>query len=180
MKVLEKELEQIYNDVFFFVVSGINNEEIAKDITQSVMESACKNISKLRKKDAFKAWVMQIARNKINDHYRKMNKVLIQYDDISSEKIEELSIEEVDVEDVKADILQKLIHEEDMINIMLALERLEKKYQDVIRLNIICEYNLIDTAEALNQNINTVRTWSARGLVKLREEFEKIEAGNSK
>lgn len=92
MKVLEKELEQIYNDVFYFVVSGINNEEIAKDITQSVMESACKNISKLRKKDAFKAWVMQIARNKINDHYRKMNKVLIQYDDISSKKIEELSI----------------------------------------------------------------------------------------
>lgn len=84
------------------------------------------------------------------------------------------------MEDVKADILQKLIHEEDMINIMLALERLEKKYQDVIRLNIICEYNLIDTAEALDQNINTVRTWSARGLVKLREEFEKIEAGNSK
>ena len=55
--------------------------------------------------------------------------------------------------------------------------RQESSYQEVIRLNVICEYNLIETAEILNVNVNTVRTWSARGLVKLREEFERLDRG---
>jgi len=175
MKILEKDLEQIYHDVFYFTVSRIHDEEKAGDITQSVMESVCRNIGKLRKREAFRAWVMQIARNKINDYFRELKNVRYTISELGDEMPDD-----VDVEDIKADILQKLVHEEDMINIMVALERLEKKYQDVIRLNVICEYNLIETAELLDQNINTVRTWSARGLVKLKEEFEKIETGGLK
>ena len=60
---------------------------------------------------------------------------------------------------------------------MIALERIDRKYRNVIQLNVICEYNLIETAEILNINVNTARTWSARGLVKLREEFEKLDLG---
>ena len=177
MKVVEKDLEQIYKEVFYFTISRIHDEERANDITQSVMESVCRNISKLRRKDAFKAWVMQITRNKINDYFRELKKSRSKYDQRDPEEIENVSVEEIDVEDIKSDILQKLIHEEDMINIMIALEKLEKKYRDVIRLNIICEYSLIETAEILEKNVNTVRTWSARGLIKLKEEFEKIERG---
>lgn len=82
----------------------------------------------------------------------------------------------MDVEDIKTDILGKLIDREEKINIMSAMERIDLKYRNVIRLNVICEYNLIETAEILNVNVNTVRTWSARGLVKLREEFEKLDS----
>ena len=60
---------------------------------------------------------------------------------------------------------------------MIALERIDSKYRDVIRLNVICEYDLIKTAKILDVNVNTARTWSARGLVKLREEFEKLDLG---
>ena len=56
---------------------------------------------------------------------------------------------------------------------------LERKYQDVIRLKYICEYNCIEIAEILNVNVNTVRTWSARGLVRLKEEFVKLDSGES-
>ena len=177
MKVLEKNLEQIYKDVFYFTVSRIHDEDKAKDITQSVMESVCRNIGKLRKKESFKAWVMQITRNEISDYFRELKKARDKYNDRASEDIDEASSEDIDVEDIKADILQKLIHEEDMINIIAALNNLEEKYQEVIRLNIICEYSLIETAEILGKNVNTVRTWSARGLIKLKEEFEKIERG---
>lgn len=179
MKILEKDLEQIYRDVFYFTVSRIHDKEKAGDITQSVMESVCRNIGKLRKREALRAWVMQIARNRINDHYKELRKSGSRQYSPSAEYSDDMQ-EIADVEDIKADILQKLVHEEDMINIMAALERLEKKYQDVIRLNIICEYDLIETAELMDQNVNTVRTWSARGLVKLREEFEKIESGGLK
>ena len=177
MRTFEKELETIYRDVYYFVMSRVHDEHAAADITQSVMESVCVKISTLRKRESFKAWVMQITRNKINEYYRMMDRFHEKYDYVASEHIEEEGCPEADIEDIKSDILQKLIHDEDMINIMVALDRLESKYQDVIRLNIICEYNLIETAQLLGQNVSTVRTWSARGLVKLKEEFEKVEAG---
>ena len=174
MKIKEQELVKIYNDIFYFVLSRIDDPEQAKDIAQSVMETVIVNIDSLRKKEALKSWAMQIASNKIKEYYRWLQKFKAIHADVP----EELT-EEADVEDIKSDILIKLIHEEDMITIMKAMDRLEQKYREVLHLNIICEYNLIETAEILNQNVNTVRTWSARGLVKLKEEFEKIEAGEN-
>lgn len=172
MKVKEQEIVKIYNDIFYFILSRIDDPDQAKDIAQSVMEIVIANIDSLRKKDSLKSWAMKIASNKINEHYRWLQKFRMNHTELPEE-----FIEESDVEDIKADILKMLVHEEDMINIMKALDRLEKKYRDVIHLNIVCEYNLIETAEILNQNVNTVRTWSARGLAKLKEEFERIEAG---
>lgn len=172
MKIKEQELIKLYNEIFYFILSRIDDPDQAKDIAQSVMEIVIVNIDSLHKKDALKSWTMQIANNKINEYYRWLHKFRATHTDVP-EELDAIS----DIEDIKADILKRLVDEEDMINIMKALNRLEQKYRDVIHLNIICEYNLIETAEILNQNVNTVRTWSARGLVKLKEEFERIEAG---
>ena len=180
MKAFEKDLIIIYNDVFYFAVSRVHDEEVARDITQSVMESVCANIKALKRKESFKAWVMKITSNKINEYYRGIRKFNERYDDRASEVIDGEIDGDIDIEDLKADILQKLVHEEDMINIMVALNRLEQKYQDVIRLNIICEYDLIETSKILGVNVNTVRTWSARGLVKLKAEFDSIDRGGQK
>lgn len=180
MKLLEKDLARIYDDVFYFSISRVQDVEVAKDITQGVMESICANIGSLKKKEAFKAWVMQITKNKINEYYRGIRKFNERYDDRTSEVINSDANGDINIEDVKADILQKLVHEEDMINIMVALNRLEQKYQDVIRLNIICEYDLIETAKILGVNVNTVRTWSARGLIRLKAEFDSIDKGGQK
>ena len=180
MKAFEQELIKLYNNVFYFAVSRVHDEEVARDITQSVMESACANIMVLKKKESFKAWVMKITRNKINEYYRGIRKFNERYDDRASEVIDGEIDSDIDIEDLKTDILQKLVHEEDMINIMVALNRLEQKYQDVLRLNIICEYDLIETSKILGVNVNTVRTWSARGLVKLKAEFDSIDRGGQK
>lgn len=177
MKKQEKDLAKLYNDVFYFTVSRVNDVEQAGDITQSVMETVISKRNTLRKKESFKSWVMQITRNKINAYYngiRRYNSMFISAKIIPCDGTE---ITDVDIEDIKSDILQKLIDEEEEINIMKALECIDKKYREVIRLNVICEYNLVETAEILNVNVNTVRTWSARGLIKLREEFERLEQG---
>lgn len=177
MRKLEKDLTKLYNDVFYFTISRVNDVEQARDITQSVMETVISKRSTLRKKESFKSWVMQITRNRINAYYngiRRYNNMFMTSKTIQCEGVE---IMDIDIEDIKSDILQKLIDEEDKTNIMKALDRIDKKYQEVIRLNVICEYNLIETAEILNVNVNTVRTWSARGLVKLREEFERLDRG---
>lgn len=69
MKKFEDELARIYKDVFYFIISRVNDEEQAKDLTHNVMEIVILKIDTLRKKDSFKPWVMQIARNQINAYY---------------------------------------------------------------------------------------------------------------
>ena len=88
MKAFEKDLIKIYNDVFYFAVSRVHDEEVARDITQSVMESVCANIKALKRKESFKAWVMKITRNKINEYYRGIRKFNERYDDRASEVID--------------------------------------------------------------------------------------------
>lgn len=177
MKQFEKKLIDIYDDVFNFTVSRVKNVEQAEDITQSVMETAIAKIKTLRKEEAFKPWVMQIAANKINAYYNGIRRYNTMFTDTKTIQ-NDAEITDIDIEDIKADILQRLVNEEDQINIMRALDNIEKKYQEVIRLNIICELNLIQTSEILNVNVNTARTWSARGLLKLRDEFERLDKGD--
>lgn len=177
MSGLEQELIELYKDVYCFVNSRINDKEYARDITQMVMETAIDKHESLRKKEALRAWVMQIASNKIKAYYndlRRMNSIFA----YQGESSEECACAEIDnVEDVRADLLQLLVSKENKINLINALNRLEKKYSEVIRLNYICGYSLVEISELLNVNVNTVRTWSARGLVKLKEEYLKIDAG---
>lgn len=175
MKNIERKLTAVYNDVFYFTLSRVNDVEQARDITQSVMEMVMAKIGSLRNHEAFKSWVMQITQNKINDYYngiKRYNRIFMDAEMIQSDRIE---CQNIHIGDIKSDLLQRLVDEEDSVNIMIALGRIERKYQEVIRLNVICGYNLIETAEIMNVNVNTVRTWSARGLIKLREEFYKLD-----
>ena len=178
MKKFERKLIDIYDDVFNFTVSRVKNVDQAEDITQSVMETAIAKIKTLRKEEAFKPWVMQIAANKINAYYNGIRRYNTVFTDTKIIQNDDAEITDIDIEDIKTDILQRLVNEEDQINIMRALDNIEKKYQEVIRLNIICEFNLIQTSEILNINVNTARTWSARGLLKLRDEFERLDKGD--
>ena len=177
MKRLEEKIVTVYGSVFIYVMSKIGNEDEARDVTQSAMEKVVRKIDTLRSEKSFRPWVMTIAKNEVNAYFNqiiKHNRLFAGNEKVLSDGT---CISALEIADIKADILEKLTSEEDKINIMIALERIDSKYRDVIRLNVICEYDLIKTAKILDVNVNTARTWSARGLVKLREEFEKLDLG---
>lgn len=177
MSRLERELVELYSDVYFFVNSRVNDQSCAEDITQSVMEKAIEKYDTLRKKESLKSWVMQIANNKIKAYYNDLKKINAMFVFQENDDGESISIDIYNIADLKADILDMIVSEQDQVNIICALNNLEEKYKEVIRLNYICEYNFIEISEILSVNVNTVRTWAARGLIKLREEFEKMNAG---
>lgn len=178
MKNKEKDLIALYKDIYCFIISRVNDCEYAKDLTQSTMETAIKKYNTLRNKAALKSWVMQIANNKVNAYYNdlKRNKSVVVYPNY--EEHEEFVNDIENLADLKANILDLIVTEEDKKNIMIALNRLEYKYQEVIRLNYICDYNFIEISEILNVNINTIRTWGARGIIKLKAEFDSISRGD--
>lgn len=177
MKRLEEKIVTVYRSVFIYVMSKIGNEDEARDVTQSVMEIVIRKIDTLRSEKSFRPWVMKIAKNEVNAYFNRIIKYKQLFADNEKVLLDGTCISALEIADIKADILEKLTREEDKINIMIALERIDSKYHDVIQLNVICEHDLIKTAEILDINVNTARTWSARGLVKLKEEFEKLDLG---
>lgn len=54
-----------------FVRFRISSRADADDVLQEVFLTAYQKFSGLKNKDAFKAWIISIARNKCNDYFRK-------------------------------------------------------------------------------------------------------------
>lgn len=54
-----------------FVRFRISDRSDADDVLQEVCMTAYQKFDQLKKEDAFKAWILSIARNKCNDHFRQ-------------------------------------------------------------------------------------------------------------
>lgn len=71
MDEFEKLLEAERASVERFVRFRMNSKADAEDVLQEVYLAACQNFTQLKNKEAFKAWIIRIARNKCNDFFRK-------------------------------------------------------------------------------------------------------------
>jgi len=66
-KLLKTELTAIERFIRFRISSKVD----ADDVLQDVLLTAYQKFHQLKKNDAFKAWIISIARNKCNDYFRK-------------------------------------------------------------------------------------------------------------
>lgn len=71
MNDFEKLLEKEKSTVRRFVFYRLQNRADAEDVLQEIFLSAYTKFSLLKKESSFKAWILEIARNKCNDYYRK-------------------------------------------------------------------------------------------------------------
>lgn len=174
---LEDKIVELYADVYYFALSRVHDTNAAEEIAQTAIEKALVNIKSLKKKSALKSWLMQITMNEIRLYFRTMNQYFKLFSDQDEGQANGSEENLKEIEDLQSGILEQLVNEEDKVNIIKALNMLDEKYKIVIRLKVMCEYNLIEVSELLGTNVNTVRTRYARGLKLLREEFEKIDKG---
>lgn len=72
----------LYEELYGFTLKQVKNPEDAKDIVQEVCLKVQLNIHQLKHSSKLTAWIYQITRNTIIDHYRKMNKSLVSVDDL--------------------------------------------------------------------------------------------------
>lgn len=71
MDEFEKLLEAERVSIERFVRFRLNSDVDADDVLQEVYLTAYQKFPQLRSKDAFKAWIISIARNKCNDYFRR-------------------------------------------------------------------------------------------------------------
>ncbi|HTO15457.1 MAG TPA: sigma-70 family RNA polymerase sigma factor [Edaphocola sp.] len=69
------ETQKIWSDfrdeLYFFILKKVKNKDVTNDIFQNTFLKIHQNLSKLKKEEKVKAWIFQIARNEIVNHFNK-------------------------------------------------------------------------------------------------------------
>lgn len=61
--------------LFFFILKRVKDQEVANDILQNSFLKIHKNLNRLKDGKKVKAWVYQIARNEIANHFNRLKKL---------------------------------------------------------------------------------------------------------
>jgi len=164
---LNEQFSQIYDQyidkIYRFVYLKVSSQEIAEDITSKVF---------LRGWEAFQggpegtpsdvknpgAFLYQIARNAVVDHYRDKGRSKIVSVDDSPE-----------ITDPGTNAQDKAILSADITNIKKAIQKLKKEHQDIIIWHYLEDMPIANIAKLLDKPAGTVRVMLHRGLKDLKD-----------
>ncbi len=153
--------DQYIEKIYRFVYVKVNSQEVAEDITSKVFLKGWEAFQNGREPILNpSAFLYQIARNAVVDHYRDKGKVKM----VSEENLPALAD--------TTDLHEKAILNEDITNIKAAIGNLKKDYQDVLIWHYLEDMPVTQIAEILNKPPGTVRVMLHRGLNSLRDEFQ--------
>lgn len=161
-RIYDQYIEKIYRFVFL----KVNSQETAEDITSKVF---------MKGWEAFKsqkdprgapiknpgAFLYQIARNSVIDHYREKGRTRVVSADFSPEIV-----------DPKASAHDRAVLNADINVIKKAVQGLKKDYQDIIIWHYLDDMPIADIAKLLDKPTGTVRVMLHRGLKDLKNMIE--------
>ena len=163
-KIYDKYIEKIYRFIFL----KIGSEEIAQDLTSDTFLRGWKAFQKAQdpknnyKIENTQAFLYQIARNLIADHYRRKGKIKI------------VSAENRVITDFSVDLEKKAILSSDMKNIRLALNHLNEDYQNVIIWRYLDDFSTAEVAQIMNKSEPAIRVLLHRALKSLKDQINKL------
>lgn len=169
-------LDTIYvhkNDIYRIALNSVRNDYIAEELMQTVLAKAWKALDSLQYPEKAWYWLKTITENAICDYLRDKTVYVSQEDRNlfdSFADVEELL-------DIERDIEYALVVKEDVARVFKALEYLDVRYQNIIRMHLIGNVTLKDIAEASDANYGSIRVMYSRGMKKLREIYWELEKG---
>ena len=142
MDEFEKLLSEVSSGVERFVRYRLPSQTDADDVLQEVYLSAYHNFSGLKNKDAFKPWIISIARNKCNDYFRAKAAQM------------EISIEELSQQELSAGRFGiSVVH-----TVRETLDRLGDKDKQILYLYFWKELPQAEIAKLLDIPVGTVKS----------------------
>ena len=142
MDEFEKMLRDVSSGVERFVRYRLPSQTDADDVLQEVYLSAYRNFSGLKNKDAFKPWIISIARNKCNDYFR-----------VKAAQME-ISIEELSQQELSAGRLGISV----VRSVRETLDRLGDKDKQILYLYFWKELPQTEIAKLLDIPVGTVKS----------------------
>lgn len=142
MDEFEKLLSEVSSGVERFVRYRLPSQTDADDVLQEIYLSAYRNFPGLKNKDAFKPWIISIARNKCNDYFRTKAAQM------------EISIEELSQQELSAGRLGiSVVH-----TVRETLDRLGDKDKQILYLYFWKELPQTAIAKLLDIPVGTVKS----------------------
>lgn len=150
------DIEHIWEDMHLelskFITGKVKDADLRNDILQDVFLKIHSNIHTLKDGTKLTAWIYQITRNTIADHYRK------------SKKTHPLEAVELAEEETAEPLYQSLSH---CLN--QKISSLPEKYKQAILLTAFENYSQIALAEQLGTSYSGAKTRVQRAREKLKE-----------
>jgi len=168
MSSLTEQFSQIYDQyiekIYRFVYLKVNSQEVAEDITSKAFMKAWEAMNKpevdIKNPSAF---LYQIARNLVIDHYRQKGRTNV----VSTDAVAELVDDGTDIHD-------KAILNADVAMVKAAIQKLKKEYQDILIWHYLDDMPIGQIAEMVNKKEGTVRVMLHRGLKELKKILKEL------
>ncbi len=165
--------DQYIDRIYRFVYLKVNSRETAEDITSKVFLKgweAYKKKFEIRNLKFEKnleiqnvgAFLYQIARNAVIDHYREKGRTKVVSTEVSPQMAQP-----------GKDLQEKAIIAADFAAVKSAIQGLKKDYQDIILLHYVEDMPVSEIAENLGKPAGTVRVMLHRGLKELKNIIQK-------
>lgn len=163
MDELREQFSQIYDEyigkIYRFVYVKVNSQEIAEDLTSKVFvrgwEAYQKQGSNIENPGAF---LYQIARNAVVDHYREKGRANV----VSSEVLPEIP-------DSADNIHERAAISADINAVKACLSKLKPEHQDIIIWHYLEDMTIAEIAKMTGKPAGTVRVILHRGLKELKK-----------
>ena len=164
----KKNIAALYGDVYRFARAMTDDALSAQDITQNTMETAWRNLHKLRSRRQIRSWVFHIAKEETDKCLSGKRRADLSFEEVEAELNPELLIEE------SADILKTLLEREQSDQIIAALNLLSPRYQSVVKLWAMGSLSQREIAKVMGMNRSTTRICLRRGLKAFRKAYASL------
>ena len=151
-KVYDDNIDSIYRFIFL----KVNSQDVAQDLCSEAFTRVWRRFDSV---DNPKAFLYQIARNLVIDHYREKGKSQI------------VEIENVPIIDDRTDLEGKSYQNSDLSIIMSALKNIKPEYADIITYHYVNDLTVEEISNIVDKSENNIRVILHRGLKSIRSQL---------
>ena len=161
-----EKLHQLRGAIRAFVLSRVKEPAVADYITQETLLRLTQRLPTLRNPERLEAWVFQIARNAVADHFRKAKE---------SEPIDE----ETHPSQLESETHEPLAAEDERLRravtayVASLVEKLAEPYRGALQLTEFKGVSQVELAERIGLSVSAAKSRVQRARAMLREEMER-------
>lgn len=160
-------VRKYYSVIYQFCYRRLNGDtDTAADITQDVFLKLLENIHTVRMLGTFQNYLLTIAANTCNNYFKKAKPT---YTDLNA----------LDIIDDTNDTLEKVIENENKIEVRRALHSLPDYQKEVIILRFYHNLKIREIAKITKSNIPTVKSRLRQGLQKIERYLKDFKGGDN-
>jgi RNA polymerase sigma-70 factor, ECF subfamily len=145
--------------IYRFLYSRLGDQTEAEEVTSQVFMAAWEALPRYKEKGSFTSWLFRIARNKLNDHFRRYRPNLPLQE--VTEKLSE-----------NWDPLASLVQEEYLRQLAQIVQNLPREQYELLSMRFAAGLTYKEMASILGRSEGAVKMAFSRLVKKLKEEWE--------